>query len=169
MFCQRMQLRPGQTWGFPKFPTFLHPAPWLAKPGTQPGEPGAAGHSACPCGWGVGRASLPPTDWGRAWGLSKAGLPPSLTGRDRGCLTMKAIIKKWPPLSLIMLFFFALTSGLSDVRTKKANFFGLRYCILPCIMCTFCPNFLGENKDAHYTWVEWLQTMGIVMDLIIRV
>ena len=25
--------------------------------------------------------------------------------------------------------------------------------ILPCVMCTFLPKFLKENKDAHYTWV----------------
>ena len=27
------------------------------------------------------------------------------------------------------------------------------YYILPCIMCTFCQNFSGKNKDIQYTWV----------------
>ena len=25
--------------------------------------------------------------------------------------------------------------------------------VLPCVMHTFCPNFWGKNKDAHYTWI----------------
>ena len=29
-----------------------------------------------------------------------------------------------------------------------------KYCILPCIMCTFFAQFFeGKNKDVRYTWV----------------
>ena len=42
------------------------------------------------------------------------------------------------PAAIVCLFFPSPWSFLKD-------------CILPCIMCTFCPNFWGKNKDAHYT------------------
>ena len=25
--------------------------------------------------------------------------------------------------------------------------------MLPCVMCTFLPTFLRENKDEHYPWI----------------
>ena len=36
---------------------------------------------------------------------------------------------------------------------KKFQDLGLKYRISLCIVCTFCPHFLGKSKGVHYTCV----------------
>ena len=45
------------------------------------------------------------------------------------------------------------TSTMNTQITFTKNMKKYYYRILPCIMCTVCPNILGKNKDVHYTWV----------------
>ena len=44
---------------------------------------------------------------------------------------------------------------IKSLPKHKSYFNGFFYncCIFPGITRTFCPNFWGKNKDAHYTWV----------------